>query len=184
VCQDPGRPVRSSPPSGEIAWDACRARACGAAGVSGHAQAHVVVLGSSFAGLTAARFIHAEAGRGVRLTVIDKNPYLTFVPNIPMEVFADRDPLVSMHMETVRFHDHDGSEFINAEVTAIDPAARTVSFTPSDRAGSAPERIGYDFLVVALGNRLAYDRIEGFGEHGDTVSSGYYGNEVFSATFS
>lgn len=138
----------------------------------------MVVLGSSFAGLTAARFIHAEAGSGVRLTVIDKNPYLMFVPNIPMEVFADHDPLVSMHMETVRFHDHDGSEFINAEVTAIDPAARTVSFTPSDRAGSAPEQIGYDFLVVALGNRLAYDRIDGFGENGDTVSSGYYGNKL------
>ncbi len=84
-------------------------------------QAHVVVLGSSFAGLTTARFIHALAGSGVRLTVIDHNPYLSFVPNIPMEVFADRDPLLTMHMDTVRFHDHDGSQFVNAEVTSVDP---------------------------------------------------------------
>jgi sulfide:quinone oxidoreductase len=142
------------------------------------AKAHVVVLGSSFAGLTTARFIHALAGSGVRITVIDRNPYLTFVPNIPMEVFADRDPLVTMHMDTVRFHDHDGSQFVNAEATSVDPDARTVTFTPSDRAGSSPESIAYDFLVVAVGCRLAYDRIEGFGEHGDTVSSSYYGNKL------
>lgn len=141
-------------------------------------QAHVVVLGSSFAGLTTARFIHALAGSGVRISVIDRSPYLTFVPNIPMEVFADRDPLVTMHMETVRFHDHDGSQFVNAEVTSIDPDARTVTFTPSDRAGSAPESMTYDFLVVAVGCRLAYDRIEGFGQFGDTVSSSYYGNKL------
>jgi sulfide:quinone oxidoreductase len=32
--------------------------------------------------------------------------------------------------------------------------------------------------VIALGNRLAYDQIAGFGEHGDTVSSGFYGNKL------
>jgi len=138
----------------------------------------VVVLGSSFAGLTAARFIHASAGDAIDLTVIDRNPYLIFVPNIPMEVFANHDPLVSMHMETVRFHDRDGTNFVNGAVQGIDPDARTVTFVPTDRAGSATERIPYDFLVVALGCQLAYDRIEGFGEHGDTVSSGYYGNKL------
>jgi sulfide:quinone oxidoreductase len=141
-------------------------------------KAHVVVLGSSFAGLTTARFIHALAGSGVRITVIDRNPYLMFVPNISMEVLADRDPLVTMNMGTVRFHDQDGSLFLNAEVTSVDPAARTVTFTPSDRAGSSPESITYDFLVVAVGCRLAYDHIVGFGEHGDTVSSNYYGNKL------
>lgn len=139
---------------------------------------HVVILGSSFAGLTTARFIRAQCGDRVEMTVIDRNPYLIFVPNIPMEVFDNHDPLVSMHMETVRFHNRDGNEFINAAVTAIDPDAKRVVFTPTDRAGAAPETIGYDYLVVALGNQLAYDRIEGFGEFGDTVSSGHYGNKL------
>jgi sulfide:quinone oxidoreductase len=146
--------------------------------MSGPARPKVVVLGSSFAGLTTARFIRARCGDAVDLTVVDRNPYLIFVPNIPMEVFADHDPLVSMHMDTVRFHDHDGNEFINAAVTAIDPDRKTVTFVPTDRPGSAAETIGYDYLVIALGNQLAYDRIDGFGEHGDTVSSGYYGNKL------
>ncbi|WP_249010413.1 NAD(P)/FAD-dependent oxidoreductase [Conexibacter sp. DBS9H8] len=146
--------------------------------MSAHARPHVVVLGSSFAGLTTARYIHQKAGDHVRLTVVDPNPYLIFVPNLPMEVFADHDPLVTMHMETVRFHDSDGTTFINAAATEIDLDNRRVTIVPTDRAGSAPESLAYDMLVIATGNRLAYDQIEGFAEHGDTVSSGHYGNKL------
>ncbi len=144
----------------------------------GGAKPHVVVLGSSFAGLTAARFIREQARDAVRMTVIDRSPHLMFVPNVPMEVLADRDPAVSMQMDTVRFYERDGTDFLTASVEAIDPDARSVTFVPNDRAGSAPETIAYDFLVIALGNRLAYDRIEGFGEFGHTVSSAYYGNKL------
>ena len=138
----------------------------------------VVVLGSSFAGLTTARFIRHEVREKIELVVVDRNPYLTFVPNVPMEVFADRDPLDTMLLSTPGIHGKDGNTFLNAEVLGIDPEARTVDLVPSDRAGSATETLSYDFLVIALGNRLAYDRIEGFGRYGDTVSSGSYGNRL------
>jgi len=55
---------------------------------------------------------------------------------------------------------------------------QTVHLVPSDRPGSAVASQHYDYLVIALGNRLAYDQIEGFGEHGDTVSSCFYGNQL------
>ncbi|MFC0081044.1 NAD(P)/FAD-dependent oxidoreductase [Aciditerrimonas ferrireducens] len=142
------------------------------------ATPRVVVLGSSFAGLTTARFLRARLGDRVEIVVVDRNATLTFVPNIQMEVLADRDPLESMLLETPRIHAKDGNTFLQAEVLAVDPEARRVEVVPSDRPGGAVEAIGYDYLVVALGNRLAYDRIEGFGEHGDTVSSGYYGNRL------
>jgi sulfide:quinone oxidoreductase len=138
----------------------------------------VVVLGSSFAGLTTARFIREHAGGAVDLVVIDRNPYLTFVPNVQMEVLAGRDPLESMLLETPKIHAKDGNTFLNAEVLAVDPDARRIDVVASDRPGSAPESLGYDYLVIALGNRLAYDQIEGFGEYGDSVSSGYYGNKL------
>ncbi len=138
----------------------------------------VVVLGSSFAGLTTARFIREHAGDAVELIVIDRHPYLTFVPNIQMEVLADRDPLESMLLELPKIHAKDANRFLNAEVLGVDPDARCIEIVASDRPGSAPESIGYDYLVVALGSRLAYDQIEGFGEHGDTLSSGYYGNRL------
>ncbi len=138
----------------------------------------VVVLGSSFAGLTTARFIREHAGDAIDLVVVDRNPYLTFVPNVQMEVLADRDPLESMLLDTPKIHAKDGNTFLNAEVLAIDPDARRIDIVASDRPGSAPESLTYDYLVIALGNRLAYDQIEGFGEHGDAISSGYYGNKL------
>ncbi|WP_298212476.1 FAD-dependent oxidoreductase [Ferrimicrobium sp.] len=142
------------------------------------AKPTVVILGSSFAGLTAARFLRHHAGESIDLVVIDRNPYLTFVPNIQMEVFADRDPLDSMLMDTPKIHSKDDNVFLNAEVTAIDPDAKLVQIVPNDRPGSATETVHYDYLVIALGNRLAYDQIAGFGEFGDTVSSTYYGNKL------
>lgn len=142
------------------------------------AKPRVLVLGSSFAGLTTARFIREHAGDAVELVVVDRNPYMTFVPNIQLEVFAGRNPLESLLLDTPKIHGHDGNMFLNAEVIAVDPDARRVHIVPSDRLGSATEVLGYDYLVIALGNRQAYDRIEGFGEHGDTVSSGYYGNKL------
>jgi sulfide:quinone oxidoreductase len=144
----------------------------------GRARPKVVVLGSSFAGLTTARFIRQHCKDAVDITAIDQNPYLTFVPNIPMEVFEDRDPLVTMLMDVSEIHARDNNTFLNAQVVAIDPDSRKVTIVPSDRPGGAPESVGYDFLVIALGNKLAYENIEGFGDWGDTVSSGYYGNKL------
>jgi sulfide:quinone oxidoreductase len=138
----------------------------------------VVVLGSSFTGLTTARFIRQYTGDAVDLVVVDRNPYLTFVPNISMEVFAGRDPLETMLLDTPKIHAGDGNVFLNAEIVEIDLDARRVRVIPSDRSGAASETVAYDYLVIALGNRLAYDLIDGFGEHGDTVSSAYYGNKL------
>jgi len=142
------------------------------------AEPKVVVLGSSFAGLTTAWFIREHAGDAVDLVVVDRNPYLTFVPSVQMEVLAGRDPLESMLLDTPKIHAKDGNTFLNADVVSLDPVARRIDIVPSGRPGSAPESLGYDYLVIALGNRLAYDQIEGFGEHGDTVSSGYCGNKL------
>jgi sulfide:quinone oxidoreductase len=47
-----------------------------------------------------------------------------------------------------------------------------------ERPGSPVEHIKYDYLVVALGARLAYDKIEGFGEYGSTLSDTYHGNRL------
>jgi len=142
------------------------------------AKPSVVMLGSSFAGLTTARFMRHHAGNSIDLTVVDRNPYMTFVPNIQMEVLADRDPLKTMLLDTADIHLKDGNTFLNADVVAIHPEDRTVHLVPSDRLGSATTILRYDYLVIALGCRLAFDQIEGFGEHGDTVSSCYYGNQL------
>ena len=63
-------------------------------------------------------------------------------------------------------------------MTEIDPDRCEVSYCPTERPGAAVEKIGYDYLVIALGARLAYDQIEGFGEYGHTLSDSYYGDKL------
>jgi sulfide:quinone oxidoreductase len=139
---------------------------------------HVVVLGGNFAGLTTARFIRERCGDAVDITLIDRKPYLLFVPNIPLETLADRDPAQSLHMPIIDILANDGTYFVQGTVTAVNLPAAMVSYTPAERPGAAPERFRYDYLVLALGARLAFDKIEGFGEYGHTFTDTYYGNKL------
>jgi len=126
----------------------------------------VVVLGGNFAGLASAQKIREYAGDAVDITVIDRNPYLLFIPNIPGETFENRDPAASLRMDTYKAWQEARVDFIQGEVRGINPDTRVVEFTPKEREGSAYQTIIYDYLVVAFGCRLAYDRIPGFAEHG------------------
>jgi len=139
---------------------------------------HVLVLGGNFAGLTTARFIREQCGEDVNLTVIDRKPYLLFIPNIPIEVFANRNPQNTLHMPIEHVLHADGIDFIQAEVKAIDVESSLVDYVSMERPGAPIEHIKYDYLVVALGARLAYDKIEGFGEYGSTLSDTYHGNRL------
>ncbi len=139
---------------------------------------HVLILGGNFAGLGSAQKIREFAGDAVRITLVDRKPYLLYVPNIPSEVFEGRNPLRTMMMDIVAPLTDDSVNFVQAEVTAIDPDNKQVTCVPSERPGAAPFHIDYDFLVIALGNRLAFDKIEGYAEHGHTVTDTYQGERL------
>lgn len=144
----------------------------------GQAKPRIVVLGGNFAGLATAQAISRQVGDGAAITVIDRKPYLLFVPNIGLEVLANRDPASSLLMELPSVLHRDGVDFILGEVTEIDVERKTVGFVPSERPGAPGQSIDWDYLVVALGSRLAYDRIEGFDRFGHTVSDTYFGNRL------
>lgn len=141
-------------------------------------KSQVLVLGCNFAGLTTARFIHRETKGKVKITVIDRKNYVNFIPNIPIEVFNDHNPADNLEFSFEKFLKHDGTEFIQAQVEDIDPVKKVVTYKPNERDGSPSKKIGYDYLVIALGARLAYDKIEGFAEYGNTFSDSFYGNKV------
>ena len=66
-----------------------------------NSKPRVVVLGGNFAGLGSAQKIRKYAGDKVDITVIDKKSALLYVPNIPAEVFANRDPALNMFMDII-----------------------------------------------------------------------------------
>jgi sulfide:quinone oxidoreductase len=139
---------------------------------------HVLVLGCNLGGLTAARFIREQCGDQISMSVIDRKPYVIFVPNIPLEVMANHDPQDSMHLPIHHILHEDNIDFIQADVKEIDLERKRVFYVPSERPGAAVSHVDYDYLVLALGARLAYDRIEGFGDYGHTVSDSYYGDDL------
>lgn len=142
------------------------------------ANPHILVLGCNFAGLTTARYIREFAGKNVRMTCIDRKPYLTFIPNIPIEVWNNNNPESSLHLPFIKFLDRDNIDFIQGDVQQIDVESKHVEYTPMERPGSAAEKIAYDYLVIAMGNKLAFDEIEGFAEYGQTFTDTYYGDKV------
>ena len=139
---------------------------------------HILILGGNFAGLGAAQAIRRYAGPGPRITLVDRKSYLLYVPNIPADVFADRDPTLHERMDLPEILAADGIGFVQGEVTAVEPDLKRVEYVPAERPGTAGQHLDYDYLVVALGNRLAYDRIEGYADYGDTVSDLFQGNRL------
>jgi len=131
-------------------------------------KSHVFVLGGNFAGLAAAQKIRDYAGDSVKITLIDRRDYLLFVTNVPSDVMENRDPEL----------DNDDIGFIQAQVEHVDIDAKTVAFRPTERPGEELQTLGYDYLVLAMGAHLAYDRIKGFAEHGHTVSDLFHGQKL------
>lgn len=142
------------------------------------AKPHIIVLGCNFAGLTTARYIREFAGDKVSMTCIDQKPYLSFIPNIPIEVWNNNNPARELHMPFIKFLDRDDIRFIQGKVNEIDVENRRVYFMPAERSGSPSEKIQYDYLVIALGNHLAFDKIKGFADYGHTFTDTFYGDEI------
>ena len=138
----------------------------------------ILVLGGNFAGLQVARHLREHVGESADMTVIDRKSFLLFVPNIPLEALEGRDPTHDLQLPLVPILKKDRTRFIQAEILQIDPDSKTVTILPNERLGSAHERLSYDYLVVALGNRLAFDKIEGFSEYGHTTTDLYQADKL------
>jgi NADH dehydrogenase len=128
---------------------------------------NVVVLGSGFAGLWAAvgaarRLDELQIpARDVRVTVISSQPFHDIrVRNYEADLTACRIPLSAV-LDPV------GVAHITADVTAIDTAARTITFSGSGGFGSQD----YDRLVFALGSSVVKPDLPGLREFGFDIDT-------------
>lgn len=122
----------------------------------------VVVLGGSFAGLTAAfdakRLLRDEAD----VVVISNQPLFTFIPSLIWVVPGWRrveditfqlEPALAKH----------GIQTIIANATHIDPQRNTITTSKGE--------VPYDYLVIASGAHLDFAAIPGLGPHGGYTQS-------------
>jgi NADH dehydrogenase len=124
-------------------------------------MSEVLVLGSGFAGLWAAlgaaRRLDELGAADVNITIISSQPYHDIrVRNYEADLTPCRIPLADVL-------DPAGVVHIAADVTAIDPAARTVTTSVGTHT--------YDRLVVALGSQVVKPDIPGLREVGFDVDT-------------
>ena len=124
-------------------------------------MANIVILGGGFAGVVAAERLARALDPGEhQLTLVSRSRRFTFYPALVRLAFGECEPDdISYDLrEAMRER---GVRFIEATVARVDPARRHVTVTGGDFAGE----LGYDYLVYALGRRLATEQIKGFFEH-------------------
>lgn len=123
----------------------------------------VIVLGSSFAGLTAALELHKRIDERHEIVVVDPRAEFTFIPSLIWMPFGIRQPSdITFPLEPL--YERKGIRFVNDAAAAIDADAHLVTT-------SSGERLDYDRLLVATGPRLAFEKIAGLGpEQGYTQS--------------
>ena len=116
-----------------------------------------LVLGGNFGGLTAALELKHELGEDVDVTVVSASDRFLFNPSLIWLPFGKRNAADITFALEPTFDAH-GIDFVHAEATAIDPAARTVTTTSHS--------YGYDYLVVVTGFRNKFDVVPGLGPDG------------------
>ena len=125
--------------------------------MSSSERKRVVIIGSSFAGLTAAFELKKKIGDRHEIVVLDPRPDFTFIPSLIWLPFRGREakdvtfPLAPVYARK-------GIRFINEAAETIDPAAHTVTT-------SSGEELAYDRLFIGTGPRLAFEKVPGLGPH-------------------
>lgn len=127
------------------------------------ARTRTVILGSNFAGYTAALELRKRAGDDHEIVVLDPNDRFTFIPSLIWLPFGMRKA-DDVTFELAPVYARKNIRFVNQAAVAIDLEGHTV--TAADG-----EVIDYDQLFIGTGPRLAFEKIEELGpDHGHTQS--------------
>ena len=123
-------------------------------------MAKVLILGGGFGGVVAAKRLAEQLGDEHQITLVSRSRNFVFYPALVRLAFG------KCQLEDVSFDLRESMlsrrvNFIEAEVARIDPFQRKVVIAHGEVEGKLP----YDYLIFALGRRLATERIRGFYEN-------------------
>ena len=123
-------------------------------------MAKVLVLGGGFGGVVAAERLAEQLGDEHQITLVSRSRQFVFYPALVRLAFGKCDKKdVTFDLRGTMLNRR--VNFIEAEVAHIDPFERKVSIAHGQVEGKLP----YDYLIFALGRRLATEKINGFYEH-------------------
>jgi sulfide:quinone oxidoreductase len=125
-------------------------------------MAHIVIIGAGVGGMPTAYELRELLGSEHRITVVNKDPFFQFVPSNPWvavgwrkraDITVELAPLLAKH----------DIDFIASALSALDPDHNTLTLENG-------RQLGYDYLVIATGPRLAFEEVPGAGPQGFTHS--------------
>jgi sulfide:quinone oxidoreductase len=123
-------------------------------------MAKVLILGGGFAGVVVAERLAEQLGGEHQITLVSRSRQFIFYPALVRLAFGKNQPEdVSFDLRNTLLSRR--VNFVEAEVAHIDPVERRVTIAHGEVEG----KLSYDYLVFALGRRLATERILGFYEH-------------------
>lgn len=123
-------------------------------------MAKILILGGGFGGVVAARRLAEQLGDDHQITLVARSRNFIFFPALVRLAFGKcgRED-VSFDLRRTMLDRR--VNFIEAEVARIDPSKHRVTIAHGDVEGN----LTYDYLIFALGRRLATERITGFYEN-------------------
>ncbi|PNQ73657.1 NAD(FAD)-dependent dehydrogenase [Hanstruepera neustonica] len=121
-----------------------------------------VVIGGSFAGMTAALEIKRKGKKDHKVILIDKSPLFLFIPSLIWVPFRRRE-MKDISFKKEHILRKKGVDFIHAEALSVDTQTQTVKTTEGD--------FNYDHLVVATGPKVKFDVAPGVAEYSHYVGT-------------
>ncbi len=123
-------------------------------------MANILILGGGFAGLITAEKLAASLGSAHQITLVAPNRKFTFYPALVQLAFGECGSEEIQFDLDAKLSDL-GVRFVQGEMIRMNHERRTAEITGEDFNG----KISYDYLVVALGRRLATEKVQGFFEY-------------------
>ncbi len=123
-------------------------------------MANVLILGGGFGGVIAAESLARQLSKEHQITLVSRDSKFVFYPELVRLAFGKCKPQdISFDLREAMLDRR--VRFIQAEVARLKPKSRRVVLVHGEVEGELP----YDYLIFALGRRLATERITGFYEH-------------------
>jgi sulfide:quinone oxidoreductase len=123
-------------------------------------MAKVLILGGGFGGVVAAEALARQLGDVHHITLVSRDSRFVFYPSLARLAFGKCKPDdISFDLRKLLLKR--GVNFIEAEVARLDLNQSKVIIAHGEVEGDIP----YDYLIFALGRRLATERVKGFFEY-------------------
>jgi sulfide:quinone oxidoreductase len=126
----------------------------------------ILILGGGFGGLVVAEQLSKQLGREHQITLVSTQRTFTFYPALVRLAFGELEPEeVTFDLER-KLHKLD-VRFIEGEVLHLKPEIHRVQIAGKEFNGD----LSYDYLVIALGRRLATEKLHGFFDYAHHILS-------------